>query len=87
MAVLGLTFTDGVVADGYTVKATSQNRYSERVTNPSPSLEDVQAAFGGPAEAGAGFVGILNPSGAGTSCYLCVCDGTNWWFRALSQAV
>lgn len=74
-----IAFEDGVEAVGYTVKSTSRLRSSVRAMDTVPTLYDIQAAFGTPTEVGDGFLGVLNPSGAGTSCYLCACDGTNWF--------
>lgn len=80
-----ISLNDGLVADAYGLRTTSRAKYSDRATNDTPSLEDVKAAFGTAAEAGSGFVGVLNPSGAGTA-HLCACDGTNWWLLPMTQA-
>ena len=81
-----LVFGAGVELDGYTVKSTSRSRISTRVANDPPTVWDIEAAFGSASEVGEGFVGLFNPSGAGTSLYLCAFDGTNWWVQALAAA-
>src|SRR3990172_9211741 len=58
--------------------------YSNRSVSVPPTLSEVQAAFGFPAEAGAGRFGILDAGGAGTDVYFCACDGANWWFTAMT---
>jgi len=83
---IDLEFSDGVEAVGYRVRSTSLLRTSTRETNDPPTLGDIQAAFGFASEAGAGFVGTLSPDGAGTSLYLCACDGTNWWTTPMTLA-
>jgi hypothetical protein len=74
-----VTYDTGLAVDGYTVKSSSQLRISTRDIGDTPTLYDIQAAFGTASEVGEGFLGVLNPNGAGTSCYLCACDGTNWF--------
>jgi hypothetical protein len=89
MAVItdGMEIGDGLMAVGYRVLSSSQLRSSSREVNTTPSLEDVQAAFGTAAEVGAAFMGILNPGGTNTACWLCACDGTNWWSLPMTQVV
>jgi hypothetical protein len=83
----GMEIGDGLTTSGYVVKSSSQLKTSARDVNEVPTVEDIQAAFGTAAEVGAAFLGILNPSGANTACWLCVCDGTNWWSLQMNQAV
>lgn len=89
MAVIseGMEIGDGLVASGFRVLSSSQLRTSTREVNSTPTLEDVQAAFGTAAEVGAAFVGVLNPGGTNTACWLCTCDGTNWWSLPMTQVV
>lgn len=89
MAVIaeGMEIGDGLVASGFRVQSSSQLRASTREVNETPTLEDVQAAFGTVSEVGAAFLGVLNPGGLNTSCWLCACDGTNWWSLPMTQVV
>lgn len=89
MAIIseGMEIGDGLVASGFRVQSSSQLRSSTREVNVTPTLEDVQAAFGTAGEVGAAFLGLLNPSGANTAYWLCACDGTNWWSLPMTQIV
>lgn len=56
------------------------------VSDP-PTDGELDAEFGTPAAVGAGYVAVLDDDGGGADVYLCVSDGTNWWYVALSKAV
>ena len=56
------------------------------VSNP-PTGTELDAIFGAPAEAGAGFLALLNDAGAGTNLYLVATDGANWWTFVGTKAV
>jgi len=52
-------------------------------SNP-PSEADVIAAFG---TQPSGFIGLLDDNGANTNVYICMYNGTSWWYTALTKAV
>lgn len=56
------------------------------VSNP-PTDAQIDAAFGTPAQVGAGFVATLDDNGAGTNSYMVWSDGTNWWYATGTKAV
>ena len=56
------------------------------VSSP-PTDAELDAEFGTPAAAGAGFVATLDDNGAGTAGYLVWSDGTNWWHAAGTKAL
>jgi hypothetical protein len=89
MAVIseGMEIGEGLAAAGFAIRSSSQLRNSTRDVNPVPGLEDIQAAFGTAAEVGTAFLGLLNPGGANAACWLCACDGTNWWSLSMTQVV
>lgn len=68
-------------ADVSTLKYSAAN-----VANP-PTDAELDAAFGTPAEVGAGFAATLNDNGAGANFYFVSSDGTNWWYVAGTKAV
>lgn len=72
-------FGDGWFATGVRTQISTDN-----VTTPTDA--EIDTAFGTPATVGAGFIGIIDDAGAGTAVYLCVSDGTNWWFESLTKA-
>ncbi len=51
-----------------------------------PTDAELDAEFGTPAEVGAGFIAIVDDSGAGSSDYLVWSDGTYWWYAAGTKA-
>lgn len=51
-----------------------------------PTDAEIDAAFGTPAEVGAGFVGIIDDSGAGSQDFLVWSDGTYWWYASGTKA-
>ena len=55
-------------------------------SSDAPSLAEIVAAFGSAATVGAGYLGIIDDAGAGSNCVLCVSDGTNWFYAALTKA-
>jgi hypothetical protein len=56
------------------------------VTNP-PLKAEITGAFGTPAEVDSGWIGIIDDNGAGTAVYLCVSDGSDWWYESLTKAL
>lgn len=56
------------------------------VSNP-PTDAELDATFGTPAVAGAGFVRLLDDGGADSNVYLVVSNGTSWWHVLLTKAV
>jgi hypothetical protein len=56
------------------------------VSNP-PTDAELDAAFGTPAEAGAGFLRLIDDNAAGAHLYLVASDGSNWWVFAGTKAV
>lgn len=49
----------------------------DNVSNP-PSEAEINTAFGTAATAGAGFIGVIDDSGAGTNVYFVVSTGAKW---------
>jgi hypothetical protein len=47
-----------------------------------PTQANMVTAFGAAATAGAGFMGVINDANGGTNVWLCVSDGTNWFYAA-----
>lgn len=62
------------------------NTSTENTANP-PSDAELDTAFGTPAEVGNGFIGLLDDNDADANVYLCVSNGTSWWYVALTKAV
>jgi hypothetical protein len=58
----------------------------DNVSNP-PTNAELDTAFGTPAAVGDGFVGVLDDAGGSASVWLCVSDGTEWWYEGLTKAV
>ena len=65
----------------------SVQSHSDNNVSYPPTDAQLDAAFGTPAAVGDGFVGVLDDNGAGTDVYLCVSDGTLWWYETLAQAL
>lgn len=59
---------------------------SEADTSNPPSDAELDAAFGTPADVGAGFSVLLNDAGGSSNVYLVMSDGTKWWYVALTAA-
>jgi len=59
---------------------------TDDTANP-PTDAQLDTAFGTPATVGEGFVGLVDDSGAGNNVYLCLSDGTHWWYAVLTKAV
>lgn len=55
------------------------------VSNP-PTDAELDAAFGTPAQVGAGFVSLVDDNGAGTAGYVVWSDGANWWYTGGTKA-
>jgi hypothetical protein len=55
------------------------------VSSP-PSDAELDSAFGQPVDVGAGFLGLVDDAGAGSTVWLVVSDGTNWWYEQLTKA-
>lgn len=55
------------------------------VSNP-PTDAELDAAFGTPAQVGAGFVSLVDDNGAGTAGYVVWSDGANWWYVGGTKA-
>jgi hypothetical protein len=66
---------------------TIQIRYSTADVSNPPTGAELDAAFGTPADVGAGWIAILNDNGAGANVYLILSDGSNWWYVALTRAL
>lgn len=56
------------------------------VSNP-PTDAELDALFGTPASAGAGFSAVVNDAGADTNVYLVSSTGSSWFYTAMTQAV
>lgn len=56
------------------------------VSNP-PTETQIISAFGTAQSVGKGFIGIIDDANFHTALFLCVSDGTNWHFEALSRAL
>ena len=59
---------------------------TDDVSDP-PTDAELDSAFGQPGDLGAGFVGLLDDDAAGADVYLCLSDGSNWWYATLTKAV
>jgi len=55
------------------------------VSSP-PTDAELDAAFGTPAQVGAGFTGIVDDDGAGAAVWMVASDGANWWYVAMTKA-
>ena len=51
-----------------------------------PTDAELDAAFGAPAEVGAGFIRLINDNAAGADFYLVASDGSNWWILTATKA-
>jgi hypothetical protein len=56
------------------------------ISNP-PTDAELDAIFGTPTEAGAGFIRLIDDAAAGSNLYLVVSDGSNWWYFTAAKAV
>lgn len=52
----------------------------------SPTDAECETAFGTAAAAGAGYAGIIDDNGAGSTMVLVLSDGTNWFYTAMTKA-
>jgi hypothetical protein len=55
------------------------------VSNP-PTDAELDAIFGTPDEAGAGFTALVNDNSAGSNEYLVWSDGSAWWYASGTKA-
>jgi len=55
-------------------------------SSDAPTDAEIETAFGTAANVGAGFCGVIDDAGAGTNLVLCISDGTNWFYTALTKA-
>lgn len=56
------------------------------VSNP-PTKAQITSAFGLPASVGDGFVGVIDDNGSGTTLWLCVSKGSEWFYQQLTKSV
>jgi hypothetical protein len=56
------------------------------VSDP-PTDAELDATFGAPATVGSGFMGFVDDAGVGSKVWLCITEGTNWWYEELTKAV
>lgn len=70
--------------DDHTHSAAPVSVVTASITNP-PTDYDIIAAFGDPATAGAGFIGMLYDSDGGSG-YMVTSDGASWWYKAITKA-
>lgn len=59
----------------------------DNVHDTTPTLTQINTAFGAPTSVGAGFMGVINDAAGGTNFYVCASDGTNWFYSKLTKAV
>lgn len=59
---------------------------SANVTDP-PTATELNSAFGTAAAVGAGFIGLINDNGDSLKYWLCMSDGTDWLYSAMTKAV
>jgi hypothetical protein len=64
----------------------SPTHSTANVSNP-PTDAQLDAAFGTPAQVGAGFMATLDDNGAHANEYLVWSDGSNWWYATGAKAV
>jgi len=53
----------------------------------TPTIAELNTAFGTAATVGAGFLAVLDDNGGGTAFFLCGSDGTNWFTVRLTKAL
>jgi len=53
----------------------------------TPTIAELNAAFGTAADVGAGFLAMLDDNGGGTAVFLCCSDGINWHTVSLTKAI
>lgn len=59
---------------------------SDADTANPPSDADLDTAFGQPADAGDGFLALLDDASGDANVYLVASNGTSWWYVALTKA-
>lgn len=60
--------------------------YSDANVSSPPTDAELDAEFGTPATVGAGFTAIVDDAGTGTTAWMVISDGTNWWYEELTKA-
>ena len=50
----------------------------------APTQAEMVTAFGTAAAAGAGFIGMIDDAAAGVNEYVCISNGTNWYYLAVA---
>lgn len=60
-------------------------RAVDDVSSP-PTDAELDAAFGTPAEAGDGFLALVDDNDADTAVYLVTSNGVSWWYSAMTKA-
>lgn len=68
-----------------TTPATITTISTANVSNP-PTDTELDSVLGEPGTVGSGYMKIINDNGDGNNVYLCVSDGTNWWYTTMSKA-
>lgn len=64
-------------------------RILERATNnvsSPPTDAELDTAFGTPADAGDGFLALVDDNNANTAVYLVASNGTSWWYSSMTKA-
>ena len=77
------------VATGVTAATDWKKSYTsvrtDDISNP-PTDAELDALFGTPATAGAGFTVYIDDNGGGSNFYHIVSDGANWWIFTGAKA-
>ena len=60
-------------------------RNADDVSNP-PTDAELDTAFGLPATKGDNFIGLLDDNVADANLWMCVPNGTSWWYAAMTKA-
>lgn len=61
--------------------------YSEDNVSDPPTDAELDTAFGAPASVYRTFMGLLNDNGDGSDIYICVTDGTSWFYSKYTKAL
>ena len=64
-----------------------RTKQSDDNVSATPTDAELDSAFGTPATVGSGFIGVLDDAGAGAAYYICISDGSNWWYTAMTKAL
>jgi len=68
------------------IRFTGKLGFSTADVGDPPSASDIGTALGAPATVGSGAIGVIDDNNAHTDVWLCVSDGTNWWYAAMTKA-